>query len=152
MRALVVYDSKFGNTEQIARVIGTSLAESGPVEIEPIDKVEGLPPNTDLLVIGGPTHGHGVSAGIKGFFDALEPESLTGIYAAAFDTRLKMPELLTGAASHGITRRLQSKGAQVVAKPQSFLVAHGEGPLVEGELERARSWAGQLAVVIDDQP
>jgi hypothetical protein len=67
--------------------------------------------------------------------------------AAAFDTRLDKPEWLTGAASHGIAKRLRHHGYTVV-DTSSFLVTGNEGPLLDGELERARLWGTELAAAL----
>ena len=64
--------------------------------------------------------------------------------AAAFDTRVHGSPLLTGSASHGIGRRLQRHGYNVVGT-ESFVVTGTEGPLAEGELDRARAWGAELA-------
>jgi hypothetical protein len=68
--------------------------------------------------------------------------------AAAFDTRIDRSPMLTGAASRGIARRLQAGGYEVIADPESFFVEDSEGPLADGELERARQWGGRLAALV----
>jgi len=145
VNALVIYDSMFGNTEQIARAIGTELAKLGTVEVRNIDEVGALPTGLDLLVVGGPTQGHGVDQDEKAFLDRLPAESVRDVPFAAFDTRLRWPELLSGSAAKGIAKRLQQKGARPVAEPESFFVEGKDGPLGEGELERAAVWARQVA-------
>jgi flavodoxin len=145
MNALVVYDSKFGNTELIARAIGSALRDHAAVEVLPFAQVERIPEGLDLLVVGGPTHAHGVDPALKSFLDGLPSEEIKGVGAAAFDTRFRMPVLIYGTAARGIAKRLDRKGAWLVVAPESFFVEHGEGPLAEGEVERAEEWARQLA-------
>jgi flavodoxin len=145
MNALVVYDSMFGNTEQIARAIGAAIEEGGPVDVRSITEVSSLPPGLDLLVVGGPTQAHGVDQALKAFLDALPPEAVRGVAVAAFDTRFRWPVLVSGSAARGIAKRLDQKGARLVAEPESFFVEHKGGPLAEGELGRAASWARHLA-------
>lgn len=145
MNALVVYNSKYGNTEQIARAIGTALRSHGPTDVRPITQAGEIPPGTDLLVLGGPTQGHGMDEAMASFLAGLPPIVVTDVPIAAFDTRLKWPMILSGSAARGITKQLGRLGAQVLVEPGSFLVAGGEGPLVEGELERATAWAEGLA-------
>jgi flavodoxin len=145
MNALVVYNSKFGNTEQIARAIGAALATHGPSEVCSIARAGAIAPGTDLLVVGGPTHAHGMDEAMKTFLAGLPPAAVTEVPVAAFDTRLKWPMLLSGSAARGIAKQLARKGGQVLVEPGSFLVSGGEGPLVEGELERATAWAEDLA-------
>jgi hypothetical protein len=163
MNAIVIHESMYGNTRAIAEAIADGLGGApvmSPGEL-PVDAVE-----TDLLVVGGPTHmhtvatarsrraaleaGRGTSAAAEGpaLRDWLAELARTdGAHAAAFDTRLNKPEWLTGAACHGIAKRLRHHGYTVV-DTSSFLVAEGEGPLVDGELERARRWGAELASLV----
>ena len=145
MNTLVLFDSKFGNTEQIARAIGAALETTGSVDVRSIGDVDSFAPGIDLLVVGGPTQAHGVNAALKAFLDGLPPDTVQGVAAATFDTRFRWPVLLSGSAARGIAERLERKGARLLAKPASFFVEHGEGPLADGELARAESWARQVA-------
>ena len=81
----------------------------------------------------------------------LSQRSGDGKRAAAFDTRLDRSPILTGAAARGIARRLRRRGYEVIADPESFLVEDSEGPLAEGELERARAWGASLVELIGEQ-
>jgi flavodoxin len=145
MRVLVVYDSKFGNTEKLAQSIAEQLRQRGHVTVTTADKPQGttLEEAVDLLVVGGPTQGHGSSRAMRGWLEGLKPNH--GIPAAAFDTRFVKPRWLTGSAAKVIAGRLVALGFDLIADPESFFVAHGDGPLVDGELERAAGWADTLA-------
>ena len=145
MNALVVYASQFGNTEKVARAIGSALATHGPTEVRPVAEVGGIPPDTDLLVVGGPTQGHGIDKTMKSFLAGLSPAAVADVPVAAFDTRLRWPVLLSGSAGRRIARQLSKMGGQLVAEPDSFLVGGGQGPLIDGELDRAMAWAEHLA-------
>ncbi len=159
----VVYESMFGNTEDVARAIAEALGDQarvtlGEVGTTDVRSVDGV----DLLVVGGPTHMHGMSTTTsrKAAADnAEEPVVSSGeglrtwllhlpktkkAPAAAFDTRLANSPWLTGSAAKKYARRLRRRGYRLVVRPESFLVADSEGPLVEGELERARGWATAL--------
>ena len=157
MRAIVVYESVYGNTRAIAEAIADGLgAPAITTEEAPADAG-----GADLLVVGGPTHVHGVASArtlqagageselhgpaLREWLDALA--RAFGAPAAAFDTRLDKAQWLTGAASRGLAKRLGRHGFNVVSTA-SFLVSDGEGPLVEGELERARQWGAELAASI----
>lgn len=142
MKALVVYDSKFGNTKQIAEAIGDVFAERFAVQVLPAAEAAPLPKDIDLLVIGGPTHGHGMSEGMKALTAGIQDRALDGMPAAAFDTRYKMPRWLSGSAAQGIAKRLRRAGCREVLPPESFFVKRtAAGPLLPGELEEARAWA-----------
>jgi hypothetical protein len=166
MRAVVVYESVYGNTRAVAEAIAEGLAPVGVVEVQPVHRADAL--GVDLLVVGGPTHMHGMTSSLSrrmavkaGEEDEVEIEpgareelglrqwlrsvSGEGHAAAAFDTRGDASPRLTGAASRGIARRLRGAGYRLVADPESFLVEDSEGPLAEGELERARRWGTRLA-------
>jgi flavodoxin len=142
MKALVVYDSMFGNTRKVAQAIGEVLGRQFLVQVIPAAEATRLPADVDLLVIGGPTHSHGASAGMKALLGGLQPDALTGVPAAAFDTRFQMPRWLSGSAATVIDKRLRKAGCQMVVAPESFFVAREDkAPLLPGELERAPAWA-----------
>ncbi len=170
MNAHVVYESMYGNTHRIAEAIAEGLEEMGEVLVGPTAKATpDVVAGVDLLVVGGPTHMHGMSKaasrraaietaeksdaieadpdatveGLRAWFKTL-PEA-KGRSAAAFDTRAEGPPLLTGSAAKGITKLLRRHHYEVIGDPGSFLVEDSEGPLKEGELERARRWGADLA-------
>lgn len=169
MRAVVVYESMYGNTRQIADAIGAGLSGTFDVAIVPVAEADReVLADADLVVAGGPTHVHGLSrastrksaveaAGKPGSGLTAEPGAdgaglrewlgSLGQYqarAAAFDTRLRGNALLTGRASRRVARQLRAHGFDLAAPPESFLVT-GKNHLLPDEPERAREWAGQLA-------
>ncbi len=168
MKALIVYESMYGNTHLVADAIADGMrgAEVGVVPVEQATRarIEGV----DLLVVGGPTHVHGLSRastrkaaveaaekpdtgldvdpdaegpGLRDWFDN-RPE--LSVPAAAFDTRLDAAPLFTGRASKGIARRLRHAGATIVVPPESFLVTKAN-ELVTNEADHARAWGAHLA-------
>lgn len=172
MKAVVIYESMYGNTHLVADAIGEGLSETVEVVVIPVGEAEpALLDEADLIVVGGPTHAHGVSrpSTRKAAVDAaqkagsdlvLEPDAAgTGLRdwfatlnwtsgrAAAFDTRIDAPAALTGRASKGITRMLRHHGLTVVAEPESFLVTKASH-LEPDEAKRARDWGVQLGVVL----
>ena len=167
MKAIVTYESLYGNTAAIARAVAEGLAGLGSVVVMPAsDDVRRELVDADLLVVGGPTHIHGMSttmsrraavdgAAKEGEELQLEGEAIRtllerlgearGLAAAAFDTRAHGPKVLTGSAAKGIAGRLRHHGLELVVEPESFVVTASEGPLTEGEAERARVWGALLA-------
>ena len=165
MRALVIYESMYGNTHAVADAIADGF---GPdAEVRPAHEAGSVPGDVGLLVVGGPTHMHGLSTAMSRKMAvsaaqeddaAVEPGATeepglrewlrglegTGLRAAAFDTRGDARAALTGSAARGIGRRLRHRGCDVIDS-KSFLVADSEGPLEAGELERARQWGAALA-------
>ena len=153
MKALVVYESMFGNTAQLAQVIADDLRTLGTVTLA--DVQSGMPSfeGIELLVVGGPTQVHGVSPGLRTLLDQLPPGALNGVQAAAFDTRVSGPRWLTGAASIGIAKRLKQKGAHLIMPGESFIVDGREGPLAEDEIDRAHVWvAGLVSALAPTSP
>lgn len=158
MNILVLYDSVFGNTEKIARAIAEalidSLEEGATVQLYQAGQ---LTPSQleghDLLVVGSPTRGFRPTEDLANLLDRLAPRALQGARVAVFDTRFKADEqksLLTrfvvktgGYAATRIADRLKKAGAALVVPPEGFYVADIEGPLNDGELERAAAWARQ---------
>lgn len=165
MKAVVLYESLFGNTEAIARAIADGLGPMGEVVLARFGEVaQGTAEETDLVVLGGPTHGWGMTkpasrtgpnaAGYAvGAREWLQgSRQATGKNAAAFDTRFDKPRWLTGSAALRIARELLRAGYRVVVPPESFFVLHTEGPLREGEEERARRWGAELAQRVAGTP
>jgi flavodoxin len=162
MNAIVIYESIYGNTQAIAQAIAEGLGD-GARAMTPTE-LSAEAAHTDLLVVGGPTHIHGMAtdrsrrvaletAGAPAASGPVLRDWLgqlpkaPGARAAAFDTRLDKAEWLTGAASLRIAKRLRHHGYTVL-DTASFLVAESEGPLVDGELERAREWGSDLAAML----
>ena len=138
MRARVVYDTNFGNTRTIAEVIASELGRDAAT-LNVADVTEESLRGVDVLVVGSPINGWRPTEKIQQFLRTLPPGSLTGVRAAAFDTRIKM--FLHGDAAGKISHALHSAGATIVAKPQGFIVTATEGPLAPGQTDRAGAWA-----------
>jgi flavodoxin len=160
MRALVVYESMFGNTAEVARAIAEGLGDRFDVtlaEVHDMPTMDGV----ELLVVGAPTHAFGLSrpatradavrqgapaqgqeGGLREFLDTAP--KLPGLAAAAFDTKVRV-RFMSGSAARKALRRLRELGCRPVVPAENFLVGGTTGPLLEGELERARRWAGDVA-------
>jgi flavodoxin len=138
LNVLVVYDSTYGNTEEIARAIALAIGGSSlrAADLDPTH-LGGL----DLLIIGSPTHGGFPTPSIDALLKA--PAPLRGVKVAVFDTRTKTT--VFGYAAPKIARKLQKVGAQQVAPPEGFFVRGTRGPLLDGEVERASDWAKRVA-------
>jgi flavodoxin len=153
MRTLILYESAFGNTAQLAQVIGTDLRTLGTVEVADVQAGAPSFDGIEFLVVCGPTQAHGVSPALRTLLDHLPDGALKGIAAAAFDTRVSGPRWLTGAASIGIAKRLKHKGARLVMPAESFIVDGREGPLAEDEIDRAHVWvAGLVSALASTSP
>jgi len=143
MKVLIVYDSVFGNTEQVAQAIGNALGSQEDVEILRVSNVKpeqltGL----ELLIVGSPTHGGRPTPVIQNFLNRVSEPAIRGINVAAFDTRLSTRLVgIFGYAAGRIADSLKRKGGTFIALPEGFFVKGRGGPLKEGELERAASWA-----------
>lgn len=168
MKSLVIYESMYGNTHRIAMAIADGLSEAGEALVLGFDQVvaaslEGV----DLVVVGAPTHAHGLSrpstrkaaadaaqdpdkglsldthdveSGLREWFEGIGHISARG---AAFDTRVDMAALLTGSAARGIAKRLRRHGCVMATDPESFLVDKSNH-LLTGEEDRARRWGAGL--------
>ena len=174
MKALVVYESVFGNTRSVAEAITEGLmgdmevilSEVGAVKAADLDSV-------DLLIAGGPTHAFGMSressrknsvmardgkparvavsqgTGLREWLESLH-QVTKGARAAAFDTRVARPWFLptVGSAAKDIAAELRRRGYRVVADGRGFVVTGTEGPLAEGELDRARAYGKEMAGLV----
>ncbi len=152
-KALVVYDSLFGNTRKIAEAIKEGLDNQYDSKLMSVKDVKLTDINSiQLLILGSPTHGGRYSEAVKAFFATLRDDSLEGIRASSFDTSIpvdgkgwfiRLLIKMFGYAAPRISRELTKKGASIVSS-ETFWVLDREGPLKDGETERARSWAAGL--------
>ncbi|MGE5334636.1 MAG: flavodoxin family protein [Nitrososphaerota archaeon] len=142
MKALVVYDSQYGNTERVASAIADTLRTSGEVELIRVDPVHALDPQgVDLLMLGCPTQGWKPTQAMQDLVAKLSPAQLRGVAVVCFDTRFQKPRWMTGSAARVMAKNLQRLGIAPIVPPESFFVGHTEGPLLAGELGRAAMWA-----------
>jgi hypothetical protein len=177
MRALVVYESMYGNTHAVAVSIAAGLSTRHDVTLVPVIRATpGLVAAAGLLVVGGPTHLHGMSTaasrrwaadaarkqaspltmdpdadgpGVRDWLEGLGSLGGQNTLAVAFDTRLGGAPLFTGRASRGISRLLAGHGCRMLAAPESFLVSKGD-TLRDGEAARARAWGAMIGAAASD--
>ncbi|OGC58359.1 hypothetical protein A2473_01350 [candidate division WWE3 bacterium RIFOXYC2_FULL_42_13] len=157
MKVLVIYDSMYGNTKKVAETVAENLKHFHGVELLAVTDLDSkILSDTDFLVVGTPTQGGRPTENIQKFLDRLEMNSLQGTKVAAFDTRFSeqnqnfaLRTLLrtVGYAAPRITDALKIKGGDLVAPPEGFIVSNKKGPLANGELERAKTWAISLATL-----
>jgi hypothetical protein len=160
MTTLIVYESFWGNTETVARAVADGI--DGPVEVVDVGKApSAVPGDVDLLVVGGPTHAFGMTrattrhdavnqggepsheeTGIREWLAALT--TVPGLDVATFDTRAAAVRRLPGSAARGAARTVSHKHLGHVVDSESFYVEGTPGPLLEGEVERARAWGRTL--------
>jgi hypothetical protein len=168
VRALVVYESMFGNTQTIANAVAAGLTHHLKVEVVEVGKAPAvIEDDVGLLVVGGPTHGFGLTRpssrksaaeqadgpvvskgiGVREWLETVRGPS--GLAAVAFDTRVpKVP----GSAARKAQKRLRRLGFRRVAEAESFFVTGTKGPLVDAEAERARTWGERLASMAGAAP
>jgi flavodoxin len=148
MKTLVVYDSVYGNTAEIAKSIGAAIgseakvikaAEAGTADLEAVK----------LLIAGSPTYGGRPTPGLKTFLDKIQSGSLKNVNIAAFDTRAAQKWVkVFGYAAGKIEKTLTGNGGNAVVKPEGFFVSGTKGPLIDGELKRAGEWAKGIVAEI----
>lgn len=150
---LIIYDSVFGNTAKIAQAMASALAEYQEVDLRLVGEV--FPEHLDgvkTLIVGSPTRQFKATGALDQFLKQIPAGTLAGIQVAAFDTRMTPEDVaknkflaimvkIFGYAAEKISRQLIHLGGKEVVSPQGFLVTGMEGPLIEGELERAADWA-----------
>lgn len=155
MKILIIYDSFFGNTEKIAMAIGEGIGNEKEVMVVKVqnfkkEQLDGI----DLLVVGSPTRAFSQSPDIKEFLQSIPAGSLKGVKGAAFDTRvdaeatksgfLKFMIKLFGYADKNIVAGLKKAGCDLIFPSRGFIVTESEGPLKEGELDKAKEWGAIL--------
>jgi flavodoxin len=162
MNALVIFESMWGNTEKVARALAAGLETRAAVEV--LDVAGEVPSEltgVDLVVVGGPTHAFSMSRestrkdavakgaaaghaqrGIREWLDGL-PEG--DVAVATFDTRVGKVKHLPGSAAKKAAKEVRRHHVGRVIDSESFYVDDMEGPLLDGELERAEEWGVALA-------
>lgn len=144
MKTLIIFESAYGNTEEIARSIGGAITGDAKVlranEVSPSD-LEGL----NLLIVGSPTQAGRPLSAVQDFLKNVDESVIKGTKVAAFDTRFSTRMVkVFGYAAGKIAESLKSKGGNLIALPEPFFVKGAKGPLKEGELERAAAWAREI--------
>jgi Flavodoxin len=162
MKSIVMYESMFGNTEEVARAIAGGLKRCGDVELVEVGDATSPVGAVDLLVVGGPTHGFGMSrestradaqrqagdtavvsrrGGVREWAARLDGVRAGSL--ATFDTKARKARHLPGCA-RGLAKTLRRRGYTLVLPAESFLVEDIRGPLLDGELDRASRWGSVL--------
>jgi flavodoxin len=155
MKALVIYDTYFSNTEKIAQAVGNGLGRDEEVTVVKVDAVNPeMLEKLEILVVGSPTRAFNPTPASKSFIRKLLPNQLNGVKVTAFDTRLpineKTPGILRflagifGYADKPLLDELKKKGGVQVVPSEGFMVTDSEGPLADGELERAAEWGKEI--------
>ena len=146
MNTSIVYFSKFGNTKQIAAAIAETLESAGAVRLVSADELTTSDlSEADLVIMGSPTHRMNLPEAVRPVFDSLSRRILRDTPVAAFDTSYKMSWLLARfTAAPKLDRKLRKLGGKRIVPPETFHVEGREGPLYEGEIERAQAWAESI--------
>lgn len=153
MKTLVLFESYFGNTAQIAKAIGK--AENQNIKVAHYSEMNWEQISAyDLLIVGSPTRKFRPCENTVKFLKDIPKNSLSGKKVAAFDTRISLDSIKSkslkfivdkgGYAAKHILKSLKKKGGNDVLPPEGFYVIDEKGPLAEGELERATEWAEKL--------
>ncbi|BCW73266.1 flavodoxin domain-containing protein [Arthrobacter sp. NicSoilB8] len=149
MKAFIVYDSAFGNTKAVAEAVAAQL-EGLDAAAVPVDEFDsGELAAGDLFVVGSPINGWRPTPKVTALLSGLGKDRLTGVKAAAFDTRLRM--FIHGDAAKKITHALRAGGADIIAEPMPFYVGGTKGPLRSGEIDKAGNWAKALLTSLGRQ-
>jgi Flavodoxin len=162
MRAVVVVESMFGNTRQVAEAIADGLRPAVDADVVDVGAApEVIDPEVGLVVVGGPTHAFGMSrppsraqalqeagtldgspeVGMREWLEHLSPVG-AGVVTATFDTRMR--SRWAGSAAASASKLLRRRGVQTLTPSHSFVVTGKSGPLAPGELDRARAWGVEL--------
>jgi hypothetical protein len=163
--ALVVFESMFDNTARVAHAVAEGLRSEGvSTEVGEVSTQQAdIPRTVELLVLGAPTHAFSMSRpstradavrqgapaeraglGMREWLGAVQPPA-GRLDVAVFDTRVGKVRRLPMAAGPSATRLARRRGFTPVGRPTSFLVEDIQGPLLDGELERATAWGKTLA-------
>ncbi|MBN1999280.1 flavodoxin family protein [candidate division KSB1 bacterium] len=152
---LILYDSVFGNTEKVALEMKKALAVHAKAKAVRIgDVMSDDLKDIDVLLVGSPTRKFSPTPAIKKFLKAIPGGGLKDVQVAAFDTRVDLRDVnsrilnffvgIFGYAAEPMAALLRKKGGKEILAPEGFIVTGTEGPMRDGEFERARQWAGLI--------
>ncbi len=156
MKILIVYDSAFGNTKQVAEAMADALKSKAEVNLIFVKDFSAADlDGIALLIAGSPTQKFTMLPAMKQCLNSLPSNALKGLNVAAFDTRITEEEVnrikilkffvtIFGYAAEKIGKKLEKKGGRLLSAPKAFYVGGTEGPLLEKELEKAAQWAKSL--------
>ena len=140
-KIIVLYDSGFGNTKQIAEAIADGMGDSASLLHVSEFTIEHLN-NLSAIIAGSPINGFMPTEKMQAALKSIPAGALKGIKAASFDTRMHI--WIHGDAAKKISKSLAAAGADIISDPALFRVTGKEGPLAEGEIERATAWGRKL--------
>lgn len=163
MKALIWYDSFLGNTQVVAEAIADAARPY--VRVADLRRIQNAKPEdtkqADLIIVGSPTRGFQPSPDTKALLRQLPRHALRGMWVTAFDTRIALHTLENevfrwivktgGYAASSIQKTLVRHGGQPIIAPDGFCVTDKEGPLLDGELERARAWGHTLGQIVGEE-
>ena len=152
MKVLVVFDSYFGNTEEIGKAIAKPISNAETKRTKDISHSD--LPGYELIIFGSPTRGFRPTEDILKLVKSIPKKGLAGIKVAVFDTRIDLETInsnflrkfvdMGGYAAPTLKKMLCRKGAESIIEPEGFYVMDTEGPLKDKELERAENWGSKV--------
>jgi len=144
-KTVVIYDSKFGNTEKIAMALSEGMKREG-LEVDCV-RIDNVVLNKlaeyDILAIGASTQAFGISQPMKEFLKKLESVNLRDKKAFAFDTKMK--SRFAGSAAKGIEKQLKKLNMTIIKPYASAIVKGAEGPLEEDAEEKFTQIGSEIA-------
>jgi flavorubredoxin len=151
MKAIIIYHTRYGNTERIAKSLEIGLKESSSIQhvicinARDVVSVDTLK-EYDIICIGAPTEGFSAPKPIKQFLGKMKGVNLAGNYGFAFDTRLS--SRFSGSAAKYIEKELKSQGLQIISPLESAIVftLKDGARLKEGEDKRFEQVGLQLGI------
>ena len=164
MKAIVVYESHWGNTAVIARAIAEGIGPDARA-LSTAEASAAMVADADLIVAGAPLIAFGLPSdrmleslgtssrkapappdlshpSMRAWLDALPAGRGR---SAAFETRIRFSP---GGATSAIIRGLERAGYRTLGKGRRFIVTGTYGPLRDGEVESARLWGVELAAAM----
>lgn len=150
MNTLVIYLSRFGNTRRVAEAIAQGFEACDATSVMAAERLTAADlADMDLVIMGSPTHRMNLPEELRPMFSALAPRVLRGKWVAAFDTSYRMSRWLAPfTAARKLDGKLRKLGGRRAVHPETFHVVDREGPLYEGEIERARAWGASIVAAV----
>jgi flavodoxin len=145
MWVYVVIASPSGVTDTVARAVARAVDWSYEHNARAANEVDpGEIRTPSVVFLGGPTHRREMGESLRTFLDHMPDRMISQCLFAAFDTRFHDSPIVTGSSARHIQRAIEGRGGRNLVPGESFFVVRRDGPLREGEVERARMWASAV--------
>lgn len=154
MKVIIIYDTVFNNTKKVAESMASELETNNEVVLTQVNNASKHNLNEfDMIILGSPTRAFNPTKPISSYINSIKVEDITGKSVLLFDTRISAHDVNSkvfnvfekrfGYATDTMTKKLTKKDADIL-DTKGFFVSGNEGPMNDGEFEKAQEWVSSF--------